>query len=147
MQKRENVDKRFVQDYLKICLLVFTSLKMHWNSKDYQVLVEKSTTSSCTALLHLEWCLAPNSYLTLKWEIMLFEIYHIRFLLQLSCRKYQFGEWKGLLQYQNLQKMWNQGVWTEFEMKTCFCFFRQSWAKGCRQIQKIKRNSFFYWIF
>ena len=39
--KKWNVSKYFVQDCLKIYLLVFSSLKMHWNSKNDQFLVKK----------------------------------------------------------------------------------------------------------
>ena len=39
--KSENVDKCSVQDCLKNFLLTFTSLKMHWNSKNDQFLAEK----------------------------------------------------------------------------------------------------------
>ena len=38
--KREKVYKCFVQDCLKVFLLVFTFLKMHRNSKNYQFLLE-----------------------------------------------------------------------------------------------------------
>ena len=39
--KAEKVYKCFLQDCLKTFLLVFTSLKMHWNSKNEQFLVKK----------------------------------------------------------------------------------------------------------
>ena len=41
MLKAEKVYKCFLQDCLKTFLLVFTSLKMHWNSKNEQFLVKK----------------------------------------------------------------------------------------------------------
>ena len=41
MLKNEKVSKYFVQDCLKIFLSVFTSLKIHGNSYNEQLLVEK----------------------------------------------------------------------------------------------------------
>ena len=46
-----------------------------------------------------------------------------------------------LLKNYNFQKMQNQGVWTELEMK--ICFFRQSWTKSCKQIHEIKQKQVF----
>ena len=42
MLKCEKVSKCFVQDCLKMFLLVFTPLKIHRNSKNDQFLVEKN---------------------------------------------------------------------------------------------------------
>ena len=39
--KREKVYEYFVHNCQKIFMLVFTSLKMRWNSKNYHLLVEK----------------------------------------------------------------------------------------------------------
>ena len=44
--KREKVNKCFVQDCLKIFLLVLISLKMHGNSQNDHFPVEKSKTST-----------------------------------------------------------------------------------------------------
>ena len=38
--------------------------------------------------------------------------------------------------------MKNEGVWTELEIK--IWLLRESWRKGWRQIDKIKKNRFFY---
>ena len=76
--KREKVSKNSVQDFLKIFVLVFTTLKMHRNSKNYQFFSRKSKSFfKNSALLQLEWSLLLNSSLTIKCKLMLFEIYYI----------------------------------------------------------------------
>ena len=74
----EKVWKRFVQDCLKIFLIVFICLEMLWNPKNDQFFVEKKSLFINTALLPLEQRLVPNSYLTLKFKIVFFERYHIQ---------------------------------------------------------------------
>ena len=74
----EKVWKCFVQDCLKIFLIVFICLEMLWNPKNDQFLVEKKSLFINTALLLLEQRLVPNSYLTLKFKIVFFERYHIQ---------------------------------------------------------------------
>ena len=75
---------------------------MHRNSKNGQFLVEETKSSS---LLQMEGRFVLTSYLTLKYKIVIFEIYHIyRSLLQLSFPKYQFEKRIGLLKYLKLSE-------------------------------------------
>ena len=63
MLKREKFFKYFVQDCLKIVLLVCSSLKMHGNSKNDYFLIKKNLNLFLnTALLQLEQLLVPNLY-------------------------------------------------------------------------------------
>ena len=50
MLEREKVNKDFVHDCLKVFFLVFTSLKMRGNSKNYHFLEGKSSKSSLQIL-------------------------------------------------------------------------------------------------
>ena len=86
---------------------------------------------------------SPKFILDAKVENSVFwKISYWGIFLQLSCLQIQFEEQMSLFKYQNLQKMQNQRVWTQLEIK--ICFLRQSWTKSWRKIDEVKQNRFLY---
>ena len=116
MLKREKVYKCFVQDCLKIFLLVFTSLKMHGDSKKQQCLIEKSKTSYeyCSATVRMAFRIIFILDSTLKCKIVFLKYIKLGF----CCNSIATN------------------IKTELEMITCF--LRKYWTKDCREIREIK---------
>ena len=146
MLKSEKVYKCFAQDCLKIFLLGLTSLKMHWNPRNDQYLVDKSKFFS-EVFPCCNWMrLVRNSYLTLKCKIVLCERYHIQafFATELSQKSIWRANWhfqilKSLenVKSRGLHRLRNENLFSQAILE----------KKGWRQIHKIKQNRFFYGIF
>ena len=83
-----------------------------------------------TALLQLEWCLVPNSYLTLKCKIVLFETYYIYIFAATGLLWTPI--WRTNGPFEILKFSENRDFWTELEMK--ICFLRQSSIESYREI-------------
>ena len=74
--KSEKVYQCFVQDCLKIFLLVFICLKMHWNPKNDQFLVEKIKSLHRYCPVATETTFSPKFILDAK--VPNSKIYHIQ---------------------------------------------------------------------
>ena len=129
--KSEKVYKFFVQNCLKNFLLVFICLKMSWNPKNYQFLVEKSKSLHKYCPVATGTALSPKFRLDTKlqnsvfWKISYSDFFCNWVALNINLKsKWDFSNSKST-------KNVKSRIWTELEIK--ICFLRQSWSKGWRQ--------------